>query len=738
MSQAIKNIVCGIALYAFAFSTATAQQKNELHAFHSLLKRIVQKHAHKFAAEIDSSSTGEDFFELDYKEGKIFIRGNNCNSLATGLNYYLKYYCLTSVSWYASDPVEIPDVLPSIPQKVRQKARVKNRFFLNYCTFGYTMPWWQWKDWERLIDWMALNGINMPLAITGQEAIWLRVWKKFGLSDKQIRSYFTGPAHLPWHRMSNLDKWQGPLPLSYINHQLALQKLITARERELNMKPVLPAFAGHVPQALQIKYPSSKISKLGDWGGFTDEYRSYFLDPFDPLFEKIQKEFLKEQTKEFGTDHIYGTDPFNEVKPPSWEPSYLADVSKTIYNSIASTDTAATWLMMTWIFYFEKENWTNERVKAFVKAVPQDKLMLLDYFCENTEVWKMTDTFYRQPYLWCYLGNFGGNTMLAGNLEETEKRMENVFANGGSNLSGIGSTLEGFDTNPLMYEYVFEKAWGKEKANSKEWIKKWADRRGGKKNEAAENAWTLLLDSVYNSPAFLGAAVLTNARPCLEGHGNWTTTPSTTYSSELLFSVWKHLAKCSNKKKSFGYDIVNIGRQFLGNYFFELREKFTTAYNNKNINALATTGRKMMDVLNDMDKLLGTHHSFLLGKWLAGAKAFGKNSTEKKYYEENARTIITTWGTKGQSLNDYANRNWAGLTKTYYAQRWKMFISDVIKSAEAKKAFDEKAFNEKITAFEINWTKRNDIYLAEPSGSPEAMARELIKKYASSFKPLNQ
>ncbi|MEI3155517.1 MAG: alpha-N-acetylglucosaminidase TIM-barrel domain-containing protein [Odoribacter sp.] len=52
------------------------------------------------------------------------------------------------------------------------------RFFLNYCTFGYTMAWWQWRDWERFIDWMALNGVNMPLAITGQEAIWLKVWKK--------------------------------------------------------------------------------------------------------------------------------------------------------------------------------------------------------------------------------------------------------------------------------------------------------------------------------------------------------------------------------------------------------------------------------------------------------------------------------------------------------------------------------------------------------------------------------
>ena len=35
----------------------------------------------------------------------------------------------------------------------------------------------------RHIDWMALNGINLPLAQSGQEEIWRRVWKKFGLKE---------------------------------------------------------------------------------------------------------------------------------------------------------------------------------------------------------------------------------------------------------------------------------------------------------------------------------------------------------------------------------------------------------------------------------------------------------------------------------------------------------------------------------------------------------------------------
>ena len=72
-----------------------------------------------------------------------------------------------------------------------------------------------------------------------------------GLTDEEIRGYFTGPAHLPWHRMCNLDGWQSPLPKEWLSSQAALQEQIVAREREFNMRPVLPAFAGHVPAALK-------------------------------------------------------------------------------------------------------------------------------------------------------------------------------------------------------------------------------------------------------------------------------------------------------------------------------------------------------------------------------------------------------------------------------------------------------------------------------------------------------
>ncbi|WP_409012348.1 alpha-N-acetylglucosaminidase N-terminal domain-containing protein [Bacteroides intestinalis] len=59
------------------------------------------------------------------------MSGNNINSMAVGLNYYLKYYCLITVSWYVDQPVEMSEVLPQIPFPVEVKARVGRHFCIS-------------------------------------------------------------------------------------------------------------------------------------------------------------------------------------------------------------------------------------------------------------------------------------------------------------------------------------------------------------------------------------------------------------------------------------------------------------------------------------------------------------------------------------------------------------------------------------------------------------------------------
>ncbi|MFB0973639.1 MAG: alpha-N-acetylglucosaminidase TIM-barrel domain-containing protein, partial [Bacteroidales bacterium] len=172
-------------------------------AVRALAERVTGDHAKSFIF-MQAPAEKKDFFSIEQKGRNIQISGNDANSMAVGLNYYLKYFCHVEYGWLLNDTFTLPARLPKVKTPVKAHARIDDRFFLNYCTYGYTMPWWKWADWEHFIDWMALNGVNLPLAITGQESIWYQIWTEMGLTDEEVRNYFTGPAHLPWHRMQNI------------------------------------------------------------------------------------------------------------------------------------------------------------------------------------------------------------------------------------------------------------------------------------------------------------------------------------------------------------------------------------------------------------------------------------------------------------------------------------------------------------------------------------------------------
>jgi len=223
-----------------------------------LAKRILKTKADNFVFELIKEKTPEDVFELSARNGKILIKGNNGVSMASGLNWYLKKYCNAQFT-IIDEQLSLPDKLP-LPKTAEQiKTEYKFRYFFNVCTFSYTMAWWNWDQWERQIDWMAMNGINLPLAITGQEAVWYEVYKELGLTDKQIDKFLVGPAYLPWSWMGNIDSLGGPLPKSWIQSHKLLQQRILERERAFGMTPVLQGFSGHVPESISKIYPKETI-----------------------------------------------------------------------------------------------------------------------------------------------------------------------------------------------------------------------------------------------------------------------------------------------------------------------------------------------------------------------------------------------------------------------------------------------------------------------------------------------
>ena len=144
-----------------------------------LLERIDKGASKKFVIEFKKGA--DDFFELDQKGTKVVVRGNNCVNIATGINWYLKYYAGIQLSWNGMQ-AKLPQVLPPVPRKERHETSLSLRYDFNYCTYSYTMAFWDWERWEKEIDWMALHGINLPLAAVGQECLWFNMLQLLGYS----------------------------------------------------------------------------------------------------------------------------------------------------------------------------------------------------------------------------------------------------------------------------------------------------------------------------------------------------------------------------------------------------------------------------------------------------------------------------------------------------------------------------------------------------------------------------
>lgn len=713
--------------------SATTENKKQDDAATELLKRIVKDRADAFLIEYIPQDNGKDVFELESSSDKIVLRGNNAVAVASALNHYLKHFCHQHYAWDKLEVV-LPDILPAVTAKVRRTSPYKYRYYLNYCTFNYTMAWWDWERWQREIDWMALHGINMPLALTGEEAIWNDVYHTMGFTDKELETFFTGPSYFSWFWMGNIDSWGGPLPQHWMDTHKDLQKKILAQERLLGMTPVLPAFTGHVPPSFKDKFPKAKLKKT-NWGaGFNDVY---ILDAEDSLFEKVGSLFLETQTREYGTDHFYSADTFNENVPPTNDTAFLKKISNKVYRSMANTDPQAVWLMQGWMFHYNADYWKPAQIKAILSGVPEDRMIVLDLYSESHPVWKQTDAYYgTTPWIWNMLQNFGGNVAMFGRMSNVAADPSAALhdANSGK-LTGIGLTPEGIEQNPALFELMLENVWQSEAINVDTWLKEYTIARYGSENAAMNDAWTILKNTVYSGGLGEGGSEsIIVARPTFSKQGHRVLT-KLDYDPVELAKAWKIFVDEADVLKNstgYRYDLVDVTRQVLANYAAPLQQNIAAAYSKKDIVSFKKYSAEFIQLMEDMDTLLSTHPDFLLGKWIEDARSWGITPEEKNLYEFNARDLVTLWGDKNSELHEYSNRQWAGLVKDFYKPRWQQFFTYIEQCMTQRKTPDLVAFEEKLKDWEWHWVNSTtEKYSATPKGNSIDVAKMLYAKYHS-------
>ncbi|XP_074117693.1 alpha-N-acetylglucosaminidase-like [Sminthopsis crassicaudata] len=735
MAAAAAVLAC--LLLSRAGADVAGDEAREAAAVRGLLSRLLgARAAAGFSVSVNRSlapAPGADAFRLSGGGGggtPVQVAGSSGVAAAAGLHRYLRAFCGCHVAWSGAQ-LRLPDPLPAVPAPLTESTPNRYRYYQNVCTQSYSFVWWGWERWEREIDWMALNGINLALAAVGQEAVWRRVYLTLGLNETEIDEYFTGPAFLAWERMGNLHSWAGPLSSSWHRKQSSLQYQILERMRSFGMKAVLPAFAGHVPKAFTRVFPQANVTHLGMWGHFNCTYScSYLLAPEDPLFPVVGSLFLRELIQEYGTDHIYNADTFNEMEPPSSEPAYLAATTAAVYEAMIAVDVDAVWLLQGWLFQHQPDFWKPPQVKAVLKAVPLGRLLVLDLYAESKPVYSRTDSFYGQPFIWCMLHNFGGNHGLFGALDAVNRGPSDARLFPNSTFVGTGIVPEGINQNEVVYALMAELGWQKGPlSNLGAWVAGFAAQRYGTPHSHAEAAWRLLLQSVYNCSGDLCTG---HNRSPLVKRPSLHLDISVWYNRSDVFEAWRLLLEAAPvlaSSPAFRYDLLDVTRQVAQELVSLYYEELRTAFEAGAMPALLTVGGLLVfDLLPSLDDLLASDERFLLGAWLEQAQEMSVSEAEAWQYKQNALYQLTLWGPTGNIL-DYANKQLAGLVAGYYAPRWKLFVEMLVKSLAEGTPFHQSQFESEALLLGQNFVLGRQKFPTQPQGDTVDLVKKFFLRY---------
>jgi alpha-N-acetylglucosaminidase len=687
-------------------------------AAHNVLQRVIGQRADEFTFEsIPQADSGEDVYEAKASGGKVTVRGNSAVSMCRGAYDYLRAKCHCMFGWEGEN-MDLPTKLPDMG-----KHRVVSPYALrqdyNVCTFGYTTAYWGWDQWQHEIDWMALHGINMPLAEVATEAIWQRVWLDMGIKQSELDQYFTGPAFLAWHRMGNINRWNGPFPTSFYPKQIELQKKIVGRMRELGMMPIAPAFAGFVPPALARVHPEAKITELAAWGKFDDQYRTYLLGPTSPLYREIGRRFIQEWEKEFGENKYFLADSFNEMKVPvppdrAGRLALLAQYGDAVYQSIVAGEPKATWVMQGWLFYNQASFWDKGSVAALLSKVPNDRMIVLDLANDFRPIWSSHDAFYGKQWIFSVIHNMGGKTTVGGDLKffATDAARTLAAPNHGR-LVGFGLAPEGIENNEVVYELLTDAMWTSKAIDLDKWLPAYCKSRYGACPSSMKQAWQLLCKSAY-------AKSVSVARPRYvlrpgTGVGRWTNRPDASPEYGQGLKLFLKSSPQLGSNALYRADAMDMTAQYLGLRIDTLVASALAAHTANDQATCDRSETEALDLMNDVDSLLANHPINRLDRWAGFARAWGDTPAESDYYEADAKRQITTWG--GPILAEYACKIWNGLVGTYYRGRW-------------AGTFGEWATGQKfdVEAWEENWIRTPSHFPKQTTEDSIQQCQQLIAK----------
>lgn len=703
-----------------------AQNARTEEAIPALIGRVLgAEYASHFVLKLTAPNkdNADEFCVSDAADGKIQITGTSGVALASGFKYYLTHYLHLSYNPLFQSNLDFSGEFVPVGEPVQKHTDYKVRYALNFCTHSYTMAFWNEKQYEAFLDWAAMNGVNLLLDIVGQEEVVRRLLLKYGYTDGEATDYLPGPAYYAWFYMQNMTGFGGPLTEVWFEERVRLAGFIHARMRDLGITPVWPGFSGMIPHNFKEKNPDAAIIPQGDWCGFT---RPHMLQNYDVpgrnYYEEMAADFYKIQRELFGDYTVYfATDPLHEGGRLGG-----MDASKVYHTVQAAMQKAvpdAVWML---------QQWQGSLDDAKLAGLDKKDTLVLDLFAEAKPFNERMERA-GVPWVWNMLHNFGGRMGLDGDLETLTQDIPKAYRESKC-MVGIGAVPEAFGNGPIMYDLLFDMAWEQNPIDQFQYTDRYIESRYGKADAQLRAAWDLMLKGPYlkKPDAEQGAPEsVINARPSrkFRAASFWGYSQlkyDLALPEEALPLFFAPFEQYKNNP-AYRYDLVDLARQVAANRALKLYREMIAAFDKKEKTEFAQLSEKFLQGISDMDALLSCCDSFSAAAWIGEALdcAGSEDDWTRDLLEFNARALITTWGgKKHQVLVDYSNRQWSGLTSTYYLPRWEAYVRWCDKKLHRKRAKKPDFFG-----FEWDWANRKSDEFPLPANTATTdTLREQVEK----------
>ncbi|MBD8880342.1 alpha-N-acetylglucosaminidase [Rhodanobacter sp. 7MK24] len=710
-----------------AFAGEPAKPAFDIAPARAALLRLLPKQQAQFALVALDRGQGADRFEVRGTPGHIVVAGTSPAVILTGVETYLQQAAHVDIGWPGDSLARLPATLPAPASPIEHRAVVPDRYALNDTDDGYSNAYLAWPAWEHKIDLLALHGIDEVFMPIGTEEVYRRTFQDFGYSDAAMRAWIPATAHQPWWLLQNMSGFDAPLSPQQYARRVALAQKIVARLRELGITPVFPGWFGTVPPDFVAKHPGANVVPQGRWVGFT---RPDWLDPRDPLYAKVAADFYRQQRALFGDSSMYKMDLLHEGGRAGNVP--VADAARGVMAALQAAHPGARWVML---------GWQHNPLPAVIDAVDRQRLLIVDGLSDRYDGLDREKDWHGAPYAFGSIPNFGGHTTLGANADVWFRRFAAWQSKPGSKLRGIAWMPEASGIDPAAFALFTALAWshppsdGSEWYEESSWFKMYADSRYGGADAHAEAAWRILAETAYAMPSDGDSEPqdsLFEARPSqdVSTAASWSPRAMRYDAGHFAQAICELLqvAPALRDTSAYHHDVVDVARQTLANRARVLLPQIEAAYAAKDAARLHALDTEWLGDMALLDRLLASDPDFLLGNWLAPARAEAGNEAEAAQFVYDQRAIITVWGEREGAdmggLHDYANRELSGLVSGLYEPRWRRFFASLEQSLATGKP------PEKIDwyAMEHAWAVSHEEEPATPQGDPWQLATEVTQR----------